>query len=213
MTFWLLAAALLLTGCATAPKWDYTRFFEHHPRSILVVPASNTTTAVDAPEIWSTTVTMPLAERGYYVFPVYLTIDVLKDFGLTNEALLGQLPPNRFREIFGADAVLFVTIHDWSTKYLVLASNVTVRASYRLVDTRTGLVLWHGERQTVYQSGGGGGGLAGLIVALVNALATTAVDYRPLARETNSQVFRATREGLPAGPYHPAYQKDRAEYK
>src|SRR5712692_4693416 len=113
--------------------------------------------------------------------------------------MVGQLPPNRFRELFGVDAVLFVTIHDWSTKYLVLASNVTVRVSYRLVDTRTGLVLWQGERQTVYQSSGGGGGLAGLIVALVNALATTTVDYRPLARETNSKVFRATRQGLPAG--------------
>jgi hypothetical protein len=44
MTLWFLfaTAALLLTSCATTPKWDYTAFFENHPRSILVVPASNT---------------------------------------------------------------------------------------------------------------------------------------------------------------------------
>jgi hypothetical protein len=215
MTLRLLVATtvLLLTGCATTAKWDYTSFFENHPRSILVVPASNTTTAVDAPEIWSTTVTMPLAERGYYVFPVYLTADLLRDLGLTNEALLEQLAPSRFKEIFGADAVLFVTIRDWSTKYIVLASNVTVRISYKLVDTRAGLVLWRGEQNVIQQSGGGGGGIAGLIAAAVSALVTTAVDYRPLARQANTIVVGAEKRGLPVGPYHPDYQKDYAKYK
>ncbi len=215
MTLRLLVATtvLLLTGCATAPKWDYTPFFENHPRSILVVPASNTTTAVDAPEIWSTTVTMPLAERGYYVFPVYLTADLLRDLGLTNEALLEQLAPSRFKEIFGADAVLFVTIRDWSTKYLVLASNVTVLLSYKLVDTRTGRVLWQGDQEVILQSGGGGGGIGGLIAALVSALATAAVDYRPVAREANIRIIVAERRGLPAGPHHPDYQKDYDRYK
>jgi hypothetical protein len=92
MTLRFLVAtwALLLTGCATTPTWDYTAFFESRPRSILVVPVGNTTTAVNAPEIWSTTATMPLAERGYYVFPVYLTADLLKDLGLSNEASRGS---------------------------------------------------------------------------------------------------------------------------
>jgi hypothetical protein len=215
MTLRLLVAtwALLLTGCATTPRWDYTAFFESRPRSILVVPAGNTTTAVDAPEIWSTTATMPLAERGYYVFPVYLTADLLKDLGLSNERLLEQLAPSRFQEIFGAEAVLFVTIRDWSTKYLILASNVTVRLSYKLVDTRTGRVLWQGEQRVVRESGGGGGGLGGLIAAAVSALLTTAIDYRPLAREANFTVLGADKRGLPAGPYHPDYRKDDARYR
>jgi hypothetical protein len=206
-------AALLLTGCATVPKCDYIAFFENHPRSILVVPAGNTTTAVDAPEIWSTTATMPLAERGYYVFPVYLTADLLKDLGLTNEGLLDQLAPSRFKDVFGAEAVLFVTIRDWSTKYLILASNVTVHLSYKLVDTRTGRLLWQGEQKVVRQSGGGGGGIGGLIAAAVSAALTTAIDYRPLAREANFRILGAEQRGLPAGPYHPEYQRDYAKYK
>ena len=210
----ILVAALLLTGCATAPRWNYAAFFESHPRSILIVPAQNATTAVNAPEVWSTTITRPLAERGYYVFPVRLTDDLLKDLGLTNEGLVSQMHPSRFREIFGADAVLFVTIHDWNTKYVVLASSVTVRASYRLVDTRTGQVLWQGEQQIVQQSGAGaGGGIAGLIAAAVSALATTAIDYRPLARQANTTIVVAPKRGLPAGPYHPDFQKDYGNYK
>lgn len=209
----MLAAAVLQTGCATTPKWEYAPFFQNHPRSILVVPASNVTTAVNAAEIWSTTVTMPLAERGYYVFPVFMTADLLQDLGLTNEALIEQLAPSRFRELFGADAVCFVTIQDWSTKYLVLASNVTVHLTYKLVDTRTGLVLWRGEQKAIRQSGGGGGGIAGLFAAAISALATTAIDYRPIAREANVMMLRAERRGLPAGPYHPEYQTDYGKYK
>jgi len=208
----IATTVLLLTGCATTPRWDYGPFFENHPRSILVVPAHNSTTAVNAPEIWGTTITMPLAERGYYVFPLRLTDDLLKDLGLTNEALVAQLPPSRFKELFGADAVLLVTIHDWTTKYLVLASNVTVHVSYKLVDTRTGLVLWQGDQKAVRQSGSGGGGLGGLIAAAVSALATTAIDYRPLAREANTVIVGSPR-GLPAGPYHADFQKDYPNYK
>jgi hypothetical protein len=209
----LCALAAVLAGCATAPSTNYGAFYENQPRSILVVPAGNATTAVDSPETWSTTITMPLAERGYYVFPIYLTNDLLKDLGLHNEGLLAQVPPSRFREVFGADAILFVTIHDWTTKYLVLASNVTVDVSYRLVDTRTGRVLWETQQQAIRQSNGGGVGLGALVVAAVNALITTTIDYRPLAREANIRAVDEARRGLPAGPYHVDFQKDQGKYK
>lgn len=157
MRRYLFAVVLLATlgsGCAVVPRRDYSAFFEHHPRSILVVPARNDTTAVDAPDILNTTITRSLAERGYYVFPVYLTQDILRDLGLTNEGLVHTLSPQRYREIFGADAVLFVTITDWTTKYLFIASTVTVKLHYKLVDTHTGLVIWEGIRQAQRQSGG-----------------------------------------------------------
>ena len=40
--------ALVLTGCATPPKTDYTNFRAHRPRSILVLPPMNESTAVVA---------------------------------------------------------------------------------------------------------------------------------------------------------------------
>ena len=203
----LVAAAVIAAGCAAAPKPDYTRFFQNHPRSILVVPPMNNTTAVEAPDVFATTITVPIAERGYYIFPVYLVADLLRDIGLTNEGLIHQLPANRFREIFGADAVLFVTIKDWTTKYVLLASSVTVTASYKLVDTKTGQVIWEGERRAVYQSSG-----SNIIAILVSALVTTTVDYRPLAREANKKVTDSPGTGLPAGPYHAEFEKDYDRY-
>jgi len=207
---------VLLQACATPPKPDYSKFFEHHPRSILVVPSFNQTTGVEAPVVFNTTVSRPFAERGYYVFPVFLTRDILRDLGLTDEGLIAEMTSQRFRETFGADAVLFTTILDWSTKYLLLKSTVTVKVNYRLVDTRSGDVIWERTRIAQHQSGGGGSGnpLADLIVMAIDAAITAAVvDYRPLARQANLQAVNPKGYGIPAGPYHPEYKKDYPSYQ
>jgi hypothetical protein len=209
--YWAISAVLLLTleACATRPKPDYGKFFEHHPRSILVVPPMNKTTAVDAPILFNTTVTRPFAERGYYIFPVFLTRDILNDMGLSDEGLLSQLQPQRFRETFGADAVLFITVKAWTTTYVVIASSVTVEAEYRLIDTDTGLVIWETKQVAVQQSGGGNI----IEMAVRAALTALMVDYRPLARQANGLVVKKRREGLPTGPYATDYQKDYANYR
>jgi hypothetical protein len=194
----------LLAGCASVSKRDLSAFYAHEPRSIIIVPAMNESTEVTAPAVLITTVTVPLAERGYYVFPVYLTELLLRDLGLPEAGLVHQLPPQRFFDLFGADAVLFITIKDWSTKYLVLVSSVVVDMEYLLKDTRTGTVLWESKQQ-VARSSGGSNPIAMVIEAALNALFT---DYLPLARQANNQAFRLP-SGLPAGPYHPDHKKDR----
>lgn len=213
----IVCAALWLSGCVTQPKPDYTQFFEHQPRSILVVPPANKTTAVDAPAVFLTTVSAAFAERGYYVFPVFLVQDILNDLGATDEGAIAAIPPNKFKEIFGADSILYVTITDWTTSYIVIASNIIVGAEYRLVDADTGAVLWAGKQKVVHDSGGGGGGgglIGALIVAAVKAAVTAAsVQYRPIAFQANNLAVSQSGYGLPAGLYHPEFQKDRENFK
>lgn len=208
-------AALWFSGCVTQPKPDYSNFFDHQPHSILVVPPANKTTAVDAPAIFLTTVSAAFAERGYYVFPVFLVQDILNDLGATDEGAIAAIPPEKFKEVFGTDSILYVTITDWATTYVVLSSNITVSAEYRLVDAGTGAVLWAGTQKVIQSSGGGGGGgLAGLIVAAVQAAVTaTTVQYRPIAIQANNMAASRSGYGLPAGPYHPEFQKDREQFK
>jgi len=200
----------LLSGCAIQPaKTDLSAFYAHKPRSIVVVPVVNDTTEISASPVFVSTITQPLAERGYYVFPVYLTDLVLQDFGLAEAGHIHQLPPQRLFELFGADAALFITIKDWSSKYILLASTVAVEMDYELKDTRTGTVLWQATEKVVQDSGGAGGGLIGMaIAAAVNAMAT---DYQPLARQANNQVFLPPK-GLPAGPYHLEYGRDQEKF-
>lgn len=214
MKFLLVLVIGLLSGCAVQPqKPDLAAFYAHKPRSILVVPVLNESPEISAPSVFISTITKPLAERGYYVFPVYLTDLILRDFGLTEAGHIQQLPTQRFFDLFGADAVLMVTIKDWSSKYLVLASSVVVSMDYVLKDTKTGTVLWQKTETVAHQSGsGGGGGIAGLIVMAVDAAVNAAfTDYLPLARQANNQVFLPS-WGLPAGPYHPDYGKDQDKF-
>ena len=202
-----ICLACLLAGCAPK-RQDLTAFYAHPPRSIVVVPVVNESTEITAPSVFITTVTAPLAERGYYVFPVYLTDHLLRDLGLPEAGHVHLLPAERFFELFGADAVLLIAIKDWSTKYLVLVSSVEVDIEYVLKDTRTGTPLWTARRRVVHSSSGGNP-ISMLLAAAVHALFT---DYRPLARQANGMVFLPP-DGLPAGPYHPEYQRDRARFK
>jgi hypothetical protein len=63
--------------------------------------------------------------------------------------------------------------------------------------------------------GGGGGGLIGALVgAAVKAAITAAtVQYRPIAFQANNMAVNQSGYGLPAGLYHPEFQKDQEKFK
>ena len=204
----LSGVIFLLPSCATQPEYHYSKFFENHPRSILVLPPFNESTAVDAPILFNTTVSMPFGENGYYVFPVFLTKDILIDTCLSDEGILKEAPLQRFKDVFGADAVLYITIKQWVTTYLAISSSVTVQANYRLVDTNTEDVLWE-RTELIVQQSGGSSLLEMAVSAALNAMLT---DYRPLARQATLQVVSKPNAGLPTGPYHPNYKKDYSNF-
>ena len=206
---------LILAAVACGPKKHYAVYFAHEPRSILVVPALNETTTVEAQAVYMTTVSRPLAERGFYVFPIFLTEALLRDLGLPEAGLVHQVPLERFRELFGADAVLFVTIKDWSNKYIVVQSSTVVKVSFVLKDTRSGAVLWETTQSAARNSGDGGGNPIAMLIAAAVTYAVNEmvdIDYRPLAQQANAQAFLTRGVGLPAGPYHPDFGKDRSRY-
>lgn len=199
--------AALATACASAPnKKDYAKLVSANPRALLVVPVVNKSVDVDAADYFLSTLSVPLAERGYYVFPVNLVKRILEDDGLADASLVHATDPVRLCALFGADAVLFVTIEQWTAKYVVLSTQVTVEFSYVLKDGRTGEELWRDHQAGVYSSGDGGGGIAGAIVGAIVAKASP--NYMPLARKANAQAMAYPGPGIPAGPYRPEYRKD-----
>jgi len=198
--------AFMLAACATTQRKSYAKLQAAHPRSILIVPVVNNTVDVDAPDYFLSTLPIPVAERGYYVFPVNLVGHVMENEGLSDAAMVHSADATRLCALFGADAVLFVTIERWDAKYMVITTQVTVEFSYALKDGKTGETLWVHHASMVYAPGSGGGGLIG---AVVNAALTKAApNYMPLARQANANTFAYPGPGLPAGPYLPEWQKD-----
>jgi hypothetical protein len=209
---WLAAALALLGGCVTAPVTpDYDKFLAASPRSILVVPVVNNTVNVEAAAYFLSTLPVPVAERGYYVFPVNLVKRVLEDDGLSDASLVHAADPVRLCALFGADAALYVTIETWEAKYVVFSTQVAVAFSYTIKDGKTGDTLWTSQRSAVYtsDSGGGQGGLGGLVAAMVVAAVTKASpNYMPLARQANAQAMGPHGAGFPVGPYRAEYGTD-----
>lgn len=196
--------AFLLLGCVTTENYDYTAYLEHPPLSILVLPPLDETVEMEACYGSLSIITRPLAERGFYVFPVAVVDAMMRDNGLPTPYEMHQVPLEKLREVFDPDAVLYLTVTDWGTSYQVLASNTTVTIEAVLVDAVTGNEIWHGSQTAVEGSGDGGGGLAGLIAAaLVNQVATSISDpSRMLASKSAWGLFSNSGSGLLPGPYH-----------
>jgi len=72
--------------------------------------------------------------------------------------VLHQHSPQKFREYFDADAVLYVTILEWNTSYYVTGGNVSVKISCELKSTTTGEVLWFYNDVVIVNTSGNNGG-------------------------------------------------------
>ena len=202
----LLAALLGSLACSGAKRTPMVQ----KPRSIVVAPADNHSVELNASSVYRSTVAQPLAERGYYVFPVMLTDAVLLDLGIVDPGMAHELPAQRYGELFGADAVLFVSIVDWSNRWILLDAQTTVGLEMQMFDTRTGTLIW--ERQvaaTVATNGGGGNLIVAAITAAVvyglNEMSDT--EHRPVAALANQLAFWDTTYGLPTGHYREAAEK------
>jgi hypothetical protein len=211
ITLRLLAFGALLSalaGCA-AKSYDYTNFRAHQPRSILVLPPVNDSTDVKGTYSYLSTVSRPLAERGYYVFPVAVVDQYLKANGMPTAGEMRQVPLAKVAEIIGADAVLYVTLEQYGSKYQILSSTAIVKVKASLVDTRTNTILWEGEATA--QNGGNSSG--NLLADVVAAAVTQAIGSKTdashgVCRMANAQLLDTPGHGLLYGPYNPKYKSD-----
>ncbi len=207
-----LLSILLLTACAAPKSYDYTAFRQSKPHSILVLPPLNNSPDVRATYSFLSTVTQPLAESGYYVYPVALVDQTFRENGLLNPGEMHQAPLSKIREIFGADATLYITVTKYGASYQVVSSEVRVTASARLVDNRNGQLLWEGEASASNSEGNNNnsGGLTGMLIsALVNQVVGSIGDKgHPISRIASNRLLAAHPNGLPYGPRSPSYEKD-----
>ena len=211
-------AALLFSACASLPQEDPIPR-ENIPRSILLMPPINRTVDVRAPAIFLANSTRPLAESGYYVIPVALSETVFIQNGIMTPEEAHIIDHAVLREIFGADAAMYITINSFGPSYQLLRSVVQVSAAARLVDLRTGQLIWsgqvfgeHGGGSPVYITGGN------IFQQLLMMAGQAAIDQvinvlmdpsERLAREAIQRAFSADGNHnsgrIPLGPHHPDF--------
>ena len=198
--------ALMITGCAT--KYDYTNFRTHPPRSILVLPPLNESTDVGGTYGYLTTVTKPIAEMGYYVYPVAVVDNFYKENGMPTAGEMHQAPLDKIREIIGADAVLYITLKQYGTFYQLIRSTTKVTIAAKLIDVRTGTILWEGTVQAKEDSASTGNLIGDAIVAIGTQAVNKSLDHAHVVSRKANAVFAVPNHGFLYGPYNPKFGKD-----
>ncbi|CBJ82747.1 Putative lipoprotein [Xenorhabdus bovienii str. Jollieti] len=215
--FWGAIGALLLltlTGCVQQKPYDYTALRESKPKSILVLPAVNKSVEIQAGGSLISQVTYPLAESGYYVFPVAVVEETFRQNGVTEAQDVQNISYKKLHDIFGADAALYLDITQYGTQYLVISSDTRVSAAARLVDLRSGKQLWRGTAtaSSTENDNYSSGGLVGMLVsAAISQIANTITDRgHDIAGIASHRLLSAGQYGrLLYGPRSEHYGKEK----
>ncbi|MEM6671823.1 MAG: GNA1162 family protein [Planctomycetota bacterium] len=210
----LCAAALALLAACESPGVEIREeFIQSAPRSILVLPPLNESIEPIATYGALASTTFPLAENGFYVFPVAVVDGMLRENGLPTPFEMHQVSLEKLREVFDCDAVLYLTVSQWGTQYIVVDSQTQVAIRGELVDAVTGATLWVGQDQVTTSSNSGGGDIITMLVgSVINQIATSVEDpSKAVAAQVNNELLRGPKRGWPYGPYHPEYDAQLAE--
>ncbi len=215
LTYGLACLTLLaVAGCGPTKPKDYSAYNLYRaklPASILVLPPTNQSVEVNASYSYLSTISAPLAEAGYYVFPVAVVDAYMKENGLPTPADMHAVPLDKLGEVFDADAVLYVDIEAYGQEYNLVSSDAVVRAQVSLVDIASGATLWQGRINAVDRSSSGSSDdlLVDLIgAAVAQAIGTTSDAAHGVAAKANRRMIFDRDEGLLLGPYHPGANQD-----
>ena len=202
---------VFLVGCAAPSKPDQSAFRNSNPKSILVLPPVNQSTDIRGSLSFLSAVTLPLSEAGYYVFPVAMVEATFKENGLTLPDQMHEAPLSKLQSIFGTDAVLYISLEKYGSTYVVLDSQTVVTAKAKLVDARTGTLLWQGRASASDAEGRDNtNGLLGvLLTSVIHQLASNIGNpgYR-LSNVTSARLLTPQPGGMLFGPRSPNHGKD-----
>ncbi len=197
----LIIATIVFTSCSTVAPLKksvaYKGMYDEKPTTILLMPPINKSTNVEAKEYFHSTLIVPLADKGYYVIPPFLSMEILKRESAYDSELFLNSSLSKFGEVFGADIGLFTIIHKWDKSY----GNVKVEVEYILKSTKTNEVLFTRRgtinyNTTISGTAGSFGALADLALTTINTIGTKYVD---VAKICNTYTFK----DLPVGKYSP----------
>lgn len=207
--FIIASVVVLLSSCTTtkpiAKSVAYKRMYEEKPVSILLMPPINRSTNVESKEYFHSTLNVPIVNAGYYVIPPFISMEILKKESAFDAELFLNSTLSKFREVFGADLVLFTIINRWDKS--AIASNVYVDVEYIFKSTKTNEVVYTREGSITYDASVNThvGGYLGIIANLTASAINTAVTkYVDVSRACNAYTFK----DLPAGKYSPDYGVD-----
>jgi len=144
--FWGMIA--LIAGCAGGARHSLVPDYKAKPpRSIAVLPVLNETVNLKAPDAFRSLIHRRIAMKGYETPAIAHVDNRLQGKGIHEAGQVNSLTPQELGKILGVDALLYTTVTEFSTTYLVAYSSMTVGARFELKDAKTGEKLWESDHQ------------------------------------------------------------------
>jgi len=206
--FPIVILAAIVSSCGmmnqVTRESQYAAMYNDMPVTILVMPPINNTSNVEAKDLLYTSISRPLAEAGYYVISPLLAMDVLKAESAYDAEMFIDKPLTMFRDFFGADAVVFSQIDDWTKR----GFGINTKIRYIIKSTTSGEIIFDRSCDLyldLQQNSGGNSALSALVDLAASAIATAATDHIVAARKANYFIFR----DIPRGKYDPQYLQDK----
>ncbi|MBI3753611.1 MAG: DUF799 family lipoprotein [Deltaproteobacteria bacterium] len=165
----LLLSVLWIAGCAI-PRPMIPANPANPIKTVAVLPLVNNTNDVEGPEKVRALFAEHLPERCYLVKPIQEVNQILKDeLGITLGSQLDMTNPQELGQKLGVDAVIYGALFNFEEKTTGVLNIRKVRAGFKLVDAKTGAVVW-GRGQGIKSETRMTEGIAGTIAGGASAV-------------------------------------------
>jgi len=146
----LLISLLFIYACAPRVKYIIENFFP--PRTVAVLPIANETNDLDAPDMVRSMFIDGLSGRGYYAKPIGEIDSLLRKEGITEGGQLNAISTEELLKLLKVDAVFYGTLLEFSDITLGYYQNRVVMANFKLIDLKSGDLLWEDEKKVSHKS-------------------------------------------------------------
>ena len=116
-------------------------------RSIAVLPVLNETASLRAPEVVRPILLNKLSVKGYETPALSFIDGRLLGKEIREAGQIHTLTPHELGKLLGVDALLYATVTEFSTTYLLAYASMTVGARFEIKDAKTGEKVWGSEHQ------------------------------------------------------------------
>ncbi len=183
---------------------SYPKIYSEKPKSILIIYPWNRSKNQYASEMYMINLTKELSQRGYYVIPTMIALEKHKKDTMFSAQYAKTNQIKQYKEEFGADAVMFITIYSLSKPWW--STNINSVAEYILFSTTSSDTLFYRKADFNYDSP--------IPPYKVNKSKDTyEIDQRTIPLfGTCFQMQRSVFMDFPYGPYHKNYLKDEKRF-
>ena len=165
------------------------------PRSVAILPLVNRTESDQAFEVVRRTFYNHFSSLRYVDLELYQVDARLKQAELVDAEEVAKTSPQELGQILGTDAVIFGEVTHYDRVYAAVYSQVAVGARLRMIDAKTGKLLWKGEHTARKHQGGVSTTPVGLILTAIS----TAANIREIELfRTSDDLFRTMVQSIPS---------------